>query len=110
VFFHMRIQNRYKGFASFDAILSIIPIVLMLVFLLDVSVFTVKNAGERMHRQQVFDKLVSVADYTVKIGTVKRENGIRYPNWLETKKITNNYVEDLRVRTGLPDLYRPGHG
>lgn len=101
----MRIQNRYKGSISFDALLSIIPVMMMLVFLLNISSMLSQGAAETMHRQHVFDKLVSVADYTVKTGAVRRSGDIRYPNWLETGAITSEYIEDLRLRTGLSRLY-----
>jgi len=101
----MRIQSLYKGSISFDALLSTIPIMMMLFFLLNISSTISQDAAETMHRQHVFDKLVSVADYTVKAGAVKRAGGMRYPNWLETGLITPAYVEGLRLRTGLSRLY-----
>jgi hypothetical protein len=101
----MRIANQYNGFISFDALLSIVPIVLMTLFLLNLSALITKSASEKIHRQQTFDKLVSIADYTVKIGAVKRVDDMRYPNWIEAKAITGTYVEDLRNRADLPELY-----
>jgi hypothetical protein len=101
----MRNPNRYRGSASFDALLSSVPMVLLVVFLMNVSVLLAGESEERMHRQQVFDKLVSVSDYTVKAGAVRRTDGIRYPNWLEPSLITEPYLEDLRNRSSLSALH-----
>ncbi|MBU0532975.1 hypothetical protein KKB44_05780 [Candidatus Micrarchaeota archaeon] len=101
----MKLPNRYNGFSSFDAVFSILPQVLMLIFLLNISFFVTHNSAEAIHKQQILDKLVSIADYTVKIGAVKRADDIRYPNWFEANFITPSYVEDLRIRAELSELY-----
>lgn len=101
----MTARNRYDGFISFDALFSLVPIVLMLFFAMDVSAYLADGSSARMHRQQVFDKVVAAADYTVKSGAVVRNASVRYPNWLDTGTITPEYVEDLRERTGLDRLH-----
>jgi len=79
------------------------------------------EAVERINRQQVFDKLVSVADYTVKQGAAVSEDmgaiageEVRYPNWVDDSKITDQYRESLRKRANLNglsiELTNPGDG
>ncbi|MBD3210023.1 hypothetical protein GF318_01435 [Candidatus Micrarchaeota archaeon] len=97
--------SRSKGFSSFDALLSIIPLVLLIVLLLHLSAVYSRAAGEKVHRQIVFDKLVSIADYTVRSGIARKENGIRYPNWVEPDRLGFQYAERLRIRSGLARLY-----
>jgi len=100
-------QNRYKGFASFDALFCLVPILLMLSLLMQASSSLSNQAQEQSHSQQIFDKLVSVADYTVKIGAVVRygnETKIRYPNWIDADALSEKYVEDLRTRADLEEL------
>jgi hypothetical protein len=53
----------------------------------------------------VFNSVASAADYTVKAGAARHEGGVRYPNWLEPGSITPEYVESLRGRAGLSELY-----
>lgn len=100
----MRPQSRYRGFASFDAVFSLVPIAMMVLFLMAACAFLAKQAAERMERQQAFDRLVSVADYTVKSGAVVRNGSARHPNWIDGAKIDDAYVEDLRARSGLREL------
>lgn len=101
----MRGLSRYNGFASFDAMLSVLPIMLMVAFLLNASLLSASSAEERMRRQELFDKLVSISDYTVKSGAVRRSADIRYPNWLDESLLTSGYTEDLKRRASLGELY-----
>jgi hypothetical protein len=88
-----------------DAILGLLPIMLVLAFTMKASSGLVHEAQESMHRQQAFDKLVSVADYTIKSGAAIHEGGYRYPNWLDEDAITPQYIESLRNQSGLVALY-----
>lgn len=101
----MTVMNRHRGFAAFDALLSIVPAVLMLAFVMNISAHMMDDAALRMHRQVVFDKVVSVADYTVKSGAVVREGGVRHPNWLDDTLLSDAYVDGLRERAGLELLH-----
>ena len=100
----MRRPSRYRGFTSFDALFSLVPMTMMLFFLLNTGAFLTNQANEKMERQQAFDRLVSVADYTVKSGAVMRNGSVRYPNWIDEAKLSDEYVEDLRARSGLRGL------
>ena len=100
------IPSRFRqGFLSFDALFSIIPILLMLFFVMNLSSFLVRDVAEYAHKQQVFDKLVSIADYTVKSGAVVSGDHIKYPNWLDRRNFDVSYVENLRTRAELSALY-----
>ncbi|MFH0884223.1 MAG: hypothetical protein V1861_00765 [Candidatus Micrarchaeota archaeon] len=97
--------NRYEGFATMDAILSLLPVMFMLALAMKASSGMIHEAQESMHRQQVFDKLVSIADYTIKSGAAMHDGGYRYPNRLNEDAITPQYVESLRNQSGLFALY-----
>jgi hypothetical protein len=109
-----RSRVRSTGFASFDALLSLVPILLMMLFLMQSASSLTKKAQETAHRQQVFDKLVSAADYTVKIGAARREGAVRHPNWLDERLLTASYADSLKEKEGLSSLYvslgAPGDG
>ncbi len=97
-------MSRSKGFSSFDAMFSLIPIVMMLLFVMELSSHFTSAVAEKAHRQQVFNKLVSIADYTVKTGAVRIVDSAKYPNWLDGSKIDGPYVEGLRGDAGLSRL------
>jgi hypothetical protein len=101
----MRTRSRCRGFTSFDAMLSVLPIMLMVIFLLNASLLWATEAEDRMRRQELFDRLVSISDYTVKSGAVRRSGDTRYPNWLDEELLTTGYSEDLRGRAFLAKLY-----
>jgi hypothetical protein len=97
--------DRNRGFASLDALLCLVPLLLMLILIADAASSFMRSAEQAAHRQRVFDRIVSVADYTVKIGAARHEGGIRYPNWVDADAITAVYSESMRVRAGLSSLY-----
>jgi hypothetical protein len=98
-------QSRSKGFVTFDALFSIIPILLLISITMQASADLSKRAQYHSHRQQVFDKLVSVADYTVKIGAARHYGNLRYPNWIDESRISEGYEKDMLEKAGLSALY-----
>ncbi len=98
-------QNRYRGVAALDAMLSLLPVVLIVVLALDASAYIAGAAAEASRRQQLFDRLVSAADYTIKIGAARHSGETRYPNWLDESMLSPEYAESLRKREGLSSLY-----
>jgi len=104
-FLIMMMQSHYKGTISFDAVFSIIPILMIFVLLFQTIQFAGQSKEEASREQDLFDKLVLVADYTVKSGAVVRDGNIRYPNWIEEGKLTSSYSEDLRIRYHLNKLF-----
>lgn len=96
--------SRCKGFISFDALFSILPIILIVSLAMERSMALARESEEAMHNQQSFDKLVSVADYTVKSGAAVRSNGIRYPNWIDEGALSEEYAVALKNKTGLESL------
>ncbi|MFH0737151.1 MAG: hypothetical protein V1827_00540 [Candidatus Micrarchaeota archaeon] len=99
------VPNRSKGFASLDALASLVPILLMLSLLFQASRSMADHSMERMSAQEAYDKLVSIADYTVKSGAVVREGDIRYPNWIDENLLGDGYADALRDEAALADLY-----
>lgn len=100
--------NRSRAFISFDAMFSIIPVLMMMLFTLNAAHSLSNGAAERMHGQQVLDKLVSVADYVVKQGAARTERigstDVRYPNWIDSSRIDSALEQDLMRKTGLNRL------
>ena len=101
-------SSRFRGFISIDLMLSIVPIMLMLLFYVQYSVYYSARTMEAMERQSTFNKLVAIADYVVKTKarTVADETGnpkAVYPNWL-TDDSMNFDVEKIRESAGLERL------
>lgn len=93
------------GFASLDALVSLVPLVMLLVYVMQLAGLQSSLALQRSSSQQLFDKLVSVADYAVKSGAVRREGGIRYPNWIDEGLLVPPFTESLLPGSGLRSLY-----
>ncbi len=102
-----------KAMLSFDGMFSIIPMLFILTITLSAANFLTKSSLERMDRQQVFDKLVSIADRVVKQDGVMTEcigtgfsgcENARYPNWIDRSKINNALASDLKTKAGLNSL------
>ncbi len=98
-------ERNSRGIVSLDALFSLLPILIMLVLVMNAEATVVRQSEDASHRQQVFNKLVSAADYTVKIGAVVRAGDVRYPNWVDERNMTNTYTDSLRERVGLDSLY-----
>jgi hypothetical protein len=81
---------------------------MILLFALNAAHHLTNSASEEMHNQQVFDKLVSIADYVVKQGAVKTgiigSETVRYPNWIETSKVNSVLESSLQTKTKLGSL------
>jgi len=122
-----RISSRSKAFVTFDGLFSIIPALVMIMFTMNVAHFLTTGALTRLQEQQVFDKLVSIADYVVKQGaaeTVKLGNPaasiagqqeVRYPNWVVRQKAEDiALANDLKAKANLNTLSisldEPGNG
>jgi hypothetical protein len=103
---------------SFDGLFSILPILVMVTFVLSVAASLTEDATVRMHEQQQFDKIVSIADYVVKQGAVKttffNHKEFRYPNWIDKTKLTDGLSDELKKRANLNSLNialdNPGEG
>lgn len=100
--------SRYKGFISIDLMLSIVPIMLMLLFYVQYSAYYTHRTVEVMERQSTFNKLVTIADYVVKMRakTISDEAGnpqAVYPNWLDEDSLSFD-VEKMREDAGLNKL------
>ncbi|MEW6721787.1 MAG: hypothetical protein AB1324_00840 [Candidatus Micrarchaeota archaeon] len=67
--------------------------------------YLASSAENAARGQETFDKIVSVADHTVKIGAARSDGGIRHPNWILAEKITEAYTESVRAQSGLRALY-----
>jgi len=70
--------------------------------------FLTRSAGEQMLNQEVFDKVVSIADYIVKQGAAKTgtigSEEVRYPNLIDSSKINAGLEQSLAAKAGLSSL------
>ena len=103
----VRASSRSKAFMTFDGLFSIVPALVILLFTMNAAHFLSQSSAERMHEQQQFDKLVSIADHVVKQGAamtgVIGDEKVRYPNWIEESRLPS-LETDLKGRSGLNSL------
>jgi len=79
-------KNSARAFISFDALFSILPIVFMVSFIIQMMSLTVSDAAYTMEKRENFNFLVATADYVVKTGSVMQGSTGQYitPNWIDT--------------------------
>lgn len=89
-------KSHSKGIIIFDTLFSIVPIVLIFIVVMEyIYLFLPTEDGK-------YDKLLSVSDYTVKIGAVFSSAKVRYPNWVDPSKIDSEYSDEMSKRMGIP--------
>ncbi len=103
-------QNRYNGYLSFDALFSILPIVLMLIYTINITSYLTEDTRDRVDRQILFDKLVSIGDYVVKAGAAVHETTLFgdttfYPNWVSEASLFSLSRQDIADKAEVDDLY-----
>lgn len=104
-FSNMTRASRYRGFFSLDALFCIVPVLLLSLMLVQASSELAAKAERESRAQQLFDKLVSAADHTVKSGGVVGDGIARHPNWIDEAKLTPGYAEGLRSALSLSELH-----
>ena len=92
------LTTKSLGILSFDGLFSFIPLILMVSFSLNLVAFISTPSAENFHRQQVFDKLTSIADYSLKIGLVSEQN------YLDLSKPTSEYSKRMVQLSKLSNL------
>jgi hypothetical protein len=103
-------ESQYKGYLSFDALFSILPIVLMLAYTLNISSFLAEDARDKVDSQVLFNKLVSVGDHVVKAGAAHHETSLfgkttYYPNWITDNSLNSPDIAELGAKSGLSRLH-----
>ncbi len=76
----------------------------MAVFVINLSWLMSTDSGLSLHRQQTFNKLVSVADHLVKMEAMQDGSGLLRPNWIDDGKLKNLDTAAIRKQTGLTSL------
>ncbi len=99
-------MNRYKGFVSYDGMFSLIPILLLTVFILNTMNFLIYDSIEKMNSQEKFNLIVVVADYIVKEGGAHKDGEKVYPNWIDESELDGMKSElpEMRTYLSLPNL------
>lgn len=101
----MILTNRSRGFITLDGMVSLLPILLIIFLLMQSTSLLSNSTSQSSHYQKVFNKLVAVADYTVKSGAAIHHDDLRYPNWIDEQKIDDQFISTLRQKTDLKTLY-----
>ncbi len=110
--------RKRSGFLSYDALFSLIPLVMMLSFVMMLVSGISKESLSGVQGQELFDKLVGIADYSVKSGlAVHSSNDFQgvygssssqpdyiIHNLVNKSMLTDGYVEDLKSASGLKSL------
>jgi hypothetical protein len=105
------ITKTKNGFLSLDALISMVPIVMITAFVLIISAAIARESEHMVERQQLFDKLVSIADHSVNEGLAMKStntgDGAEGPfihNYINESAITDVYTEGIARASGLSEL------
>ncbi len=90
----MRRLHKCKAFVSYDALLSIMPIMFLLAFVFQIMVLIHDDATATLRQKELFNFLVVTADYAVKKGAAVADgqNNLQ-PNLIDPAKI--NAIETM---------------
>ncbi|MCK4319854.1 hypothetical protein KAW38_04770 [Candidatus Micrarchaeota archaeon] len=105
-----------KAFVSFDALFSIIPLLLMLYHILYLSTIIPSTSEARLESIHLMNKLYSVADYTVNYGAVKKESSLTgtslyYPNLIESlNELDTDKIKEQMNLKSLSISFEQGEG
>lgn len=101
--------NRYKGFVSFDFLFSLIPIFLIVSYTIILSSTLETRTAEKLERQILFDKLVSISNYVVKSGAAKTIGTAFpakkvYPNLISSEDFSQ-IEQNMKLRLRMKSLH-----
>lgn len=95
---------------SFDAMLTFLPVLLMVVYTTGYADFLNKRALAWMHQQTLHDKLVSISELVVNELAAAKTAGLGQmadsvkPNWIDEGELDRVNREDIRKGMGLASL------
>jgi hypothetical protein len=83
--------NFKKAFITYDALLSIMPIMFLIVFIIQVMAYINNDAIYTLQKRELFNFLVAAADYTVKKSDAVAVDsfGNLQPNLIDESKLSN---------------------
>lgn len=77
-----------RAFVSYDALFSIMPLLFLLLFVFQIIAFLLSDSLYTMQKRELFNTLVAISDYVVKIGAVEKDAyGNFQPNLINEGKI-----------------------
>ena len=105
-------NGQYKGIISFDGMFSIIPILLLVVFVLNTMNYLMYDSIDKVTSQEKFNMLVMIADYVVKnpydpsndvVGAAHSDGNKFYPNLINPAYL-DDAERQLREDAKMPGL------
>lgn len=98
-------DKQHRGVFSLDLLASVLPLVLILAITINTSYQLADGANEGLKEQQLFNKLVSVADFVVKNAGAKIENETIKPNLIDEERLKDIDEGDLEEKLEIKNLY-----
>ena len=97
-------RSTYKGFLSFDTMLSFIPILLIAIYLISYANFISEKNQNELHSQILHNKLVSVSELVVNDLAAKKTDSVK-PNWIDENELAKVNADELKKSMGLTELH-----
>ncbi|MBI5227994.1 hypothetical protein HY988_05385 [Candidatus Micrarchaeota archaeon] len=98
-----------KAFFSIDALMSVLPVILMVVFVFQIYANTANQVSKSAANQQLFDKLVSIGDAVVhdpaNLYTNQTKAKNLQANWLNQNAPLDAKKTQFSQVANIPNLY-----
>lgn len=98
-------HSTYRGFLSFDTMLSFIPILLIVIYLISYANFISEKNQNELRSQTLHNKLVSVSELVVNDLAARKNADSIKPNWIDENELLQINNEELKESIGLEKLY-----
>ena len=97
-------MNQFKAMLSLDCLFSLLPILLIIFYTLTITSLIVEKSNKLAQSQILFDKLTSIADYTVELALAEKTEDARWPSLVKTTTLDESEIAQLRVTFDLNAL------
>lgn len=104
-------QSRSKGILSYDTLFAMLPVLLIIIYTMNVIGYIYANNSEIVSSQGQFDRLYAISDYLVKDLAAKKQlddnnfNSVAYPNWIDPAAVSGVDIGKLEAKSGISNLY-----
>ncbi len=106
-------NRRHRGFLAMESLVVLLIMAVTIAYTIYVISSVTAYNKQHIERQQIFNKLVSIADYVVKEGAAAESNDAIYPNLIDEQKLNGLDIMDIATRMGISKLkigWQAGNG
>ncbi len=80
-----------NGFITFDTLFSILAILLILMYGLNMIIYIKSNIEKSSEKQTSFDRLYILSEYFIKQKMTTKQDGINFENWIDDQEFIEEH-------------------